>query len=56
VNGHKVEIHAKARIDFYRQIQYFASKGSSIENLLAYILEMEEGTRAIANNPLTWPL
>jgi hypothetical protein len=56
MNGHKVEMHAEARIDFYSHVQYLASQGNSIENLLAFILEMETGKNAIARNPLTWRL
>jgi len=40
VNGHKVEIHSGAQIDYFNQVEYLAEKGHSLELLAAYVEEM----------------
>jgi hypothetical protein len=52
----KLEILSQAKIDFYRQIEYLAKQGSSMETLYKFVDEMEAATDAIARNPTTWPL
>jgi len=40
VNGHKVEIHSGAQIDYFNQVEHLAEKGHSLELLAAYVEEM----------------
>ncbi len=56
MNGHKVEIHAEARIDFHNHVEYLATRDSTLEIMAAYAEEIIAADEAIGARPLTWPL